>query len=140
MSEYVREWVSGTEPSDCTVVAALPDARGTIPTVVVAAAGASCEQGRGYKGVVFYGYEPIAWHCLSDAEVTSFKQWAVDSFPSVQLVTIAEPTLYINCPPTKAMPPDAVASLREQMRTELRALAPTWFVAPTRPQPIKQVA
>jgi len=101
---------------------------GVIPTLVIAQSAATChDDHREHRGVVFYDSEPVAWCCLSDAEVLEFKTWGARRFPSVQIVTVSHPAPQINCPPSVPSVVQDTES-RDRMVAELRSLAPRWFV------------
>jgi hypothetical protein len=120
--------------SDCEQAGPLPAANGVIPTLVIATSSGRCiidGSERDNKGIVFYDTEPVAWCCLADAEIVDFKTWAATSFPSVQIVTVVDPLTVINCPPTRPIAAAAGASIREQIRTELRQCGARWFVTAT---------
>jgi hypothetical protein len=137
-SEYVSQWAIG-QGSDCAVAGPLPASNGVIPTAVVAQVTLSCDDvTRLYKGVVFYGYEPVAWCCLGRDDVDAFKQWAATAFPAVQIVTVIVPDVIINCPPPN--PKLTLSQQRDEMRSALSRLAPSWFVPATAVAPVQQVA
>jgi hypothetical protein len=145
-SEHVTTWAQGGG-SDCVVAASKRPSNGVIPTLVIAPAAISCRlDAREYKGIVFYGHEPVAWCCLSSAEVPEFKAWATEQFSSLQIVTVAEPAPHLNCPPPAVPATDLPQQLtkqqemREEMRNELRKLAPRWFVPAVPTDAMKQVA
>lgn len=134
-SEHVSQWASGGDVSDCAVGGPLPAINGAVPTLVIAQASISCDnQTRNYKGVVFYGLEPVAWCCLLNEEIASFQAWGSAMFPGAQVVTVPNPVPSINCPPPN---PKAVLTPREQIRTALKALAPSWLAQPA---PVKPAA
>lgn len=126
VSEHVSQWAAGEDVSDCALGGPLPSANGAVPTLVIAQASISCDnETRNYKGVVFYGHDPVAWCCLLSEEISSFTDWGNTKFPGAKIVTIPNPVPSINCPPPN---PKAVLTPREQMRNALRVLAPTWLV------------
>jgi hypothetical protein len=149
-SEHVKQWAKGgvvAGISECAQAGPLPAAKGIIPTIVIAHPAVSCKhEAREYKGIVYYNYEPVAWCCLSSSEVRKFKAWAIEAFPSVQIVTVTSPAPRINCPPpvphaTDLAPqPRPHEEAREKLRLELRNAAPDWFVAPTAKRAAKHVA
>ncbi|HET7505648.1 MAG TPA: hypothetical protein VFK02_31730 [Kofleriaceae bacterium] len=125
----------------------MPATNGVIPTIVIAHPAVSCKhEARAYKGIVYYGYEPVAWCCLNASEVKKFKAWAIEAFPSVQIVTVNSPAPRISCPPPVPHATDLPAlprpheEAREKLRRELRDVAPEWFVAPTATPAAKNVA
>ena len=134
-SGHVLQWAEGAAGgSDCEQAGPLPVATGVIPTLVIATASGRClidGSARDHKGIVFYDSEPVAWCCLSDAEIVDFKTWAATRFPSVQIVTVVDPLTVINCPPTRPLAAAASGSVREEIRTELRNCGACWFVAAT---------
>jgi hypothetical protein len=150
--EKVVPWgSSGARPlSLCERLGSAPPPSGVIPTVVVASMSGICQdQPSEHKGVVFYGSDPVAWYCLSDAEAVAFKIWAISEFPSVQIVTAKASPLSINCPPPKLsatnLPQETVvrARLEEalgEIEQALRDLAPQWFVPATPIEAAKRVA
>lgn len=163
-SERVRQWANGDkmrDVSDCVQAGPMPpQPKGAIPTVVIARPNVSCNEARDhreYKGVVYYHYEPVAWCCLSRAEIPAFKAWAIAAFSTLQIVTVPEQVASINCPPPKTPLTTSVAATdlprqtkvqtkaqqtraREQMRSKLKTIAPSWFVAPRTTEAAKQVA
>lgn len=125
ISEHVSQWAAGLGGSDCALSGPLPSPNGTIPTLVIAQASISCDTDlRNYKGVVFYGLEPVAWCCLTSEEIASFKLWGKTKFPKARLVVVTDPVGPINCPPPN---PQAGLTAREQLRSALKDLAPTWL-------------
>lgn len=128
ISEHVSQWAAGSGASDCVVAGPLPSPNGAAPTLVIAQASISCDgDSRNFKGVVFYGLEPIAWCCLTREEIASFKAWGKATFPAARVVTVPDPVGPINCPPPN---PEAVLTPREQIRNALRSLAPAWLARP----------
>lgn len=132
-SGRVMQWVKGNKGSECEVGGPLPPAIGVMPTLVIARSSGVCHDGDAehpHKGIVFYDAEPVAWCCLADGDIGELKTWAVGAFPSLQIVTVADPSIIINCPPPH--PSARGPAVRDLMRNELRALAPLWFV-PAKP-------
>jgi hypothetical protein len=80
----------------------------------------------------------VAWCCLAEDEIVEFKTWALTTFPSVQIVTVADPSVIIECPPPPVQ--GDVTALLEDIRETLRARAPQWFVPATPTGVMKLVA
>jgi hypothetical protein len=111
-----------------------------VPTLVIVSAAETCrDDQREHLGVVFYGLDPQAWGCLSDTEVAAFHAWGTATFPAVQIVTVTAPLPAINCPPPAANA-TLLATLREETRSALMAMAPCWFVPATPAAAAKKVA
>lgn len=87
--------------SDCVRAEPLPHPRGVAVTIaIVAVADADeckTEGDSKYKGIVYYGDVAEGWYCLSDADLESFKTWALASFAKPKLVSKA--TNIRTCPP-----------------------------------------
>jgi hypothetical protein len=142
-SEYVSQWASGTTGSECIQAGPMPATNGVIPTLVIAETTISCElDARKYKGVVFYGYDPVAWCCLARDEIDAFKKWGATVFPTVQIVTLTDPDPSINCPPPNPQSKESPspAELRDELRKALQVMAKRWFVEATPTDVTKLVA
>jgi len=101
----------------------LPVVDGVAPTLVIVLGSSNCKDPTSkHTGVVFFAAEPVAWNCLTDAELGTFKAWGIASFSSVHILTVTSPVPQVNCPPpnTNSVQVDAI-------REELRRLAPQWF-------------
>ena len=140
-SGHVMQLSTGGGGPGCVQSGPIPIATGVIPTLVIASSTERCrDDDREHKGIVFYDSEPVAWVCLSDAEVVEFKTWGARTFPSVQIVTVTSPLPKINCPPPSIASPRQHAAIVEAIRDELRSLAPHWFVPATPTVAAKLVA
>lgn len=129
-SGMVVPWAKSGGPG-CATQDPIAAANGVVPTLVVLSAIEACSEAqRPHTGVVFYGFEPQAWACLSDTEVAAFKAWGATAFPAVQIVHVTSPLPAINCPPPAATAA-VVAALLDDARAQLKALAPSWFVPAT---------
>ena len=134
ISEHVSQWAGGSATSDCALAGPLPDPGAATPTLVIAQASLRCDSDkRGFKGIVFFDHEPVAWCCLTGDEIEDFKAWGAAALPTAQVVTVGAAVETINCPPPipKATGGDENEVENEveieDMRNALRALAPAWF-------------
>ena len=135
----VPPFVKDPKPGGCAHVVPISVPRGSIPTLVIAAIGDACHDDvveRRHIAIVYIEAEPIAWSCVSLDEARAFKAWGTGNFPSVQIVTVTAPQPAINCPPPFTQSVNR-AALLDQIRIELRRLAPYWFVPAT---PVRRVA
>ncbi len=128
----ITPFTSGGDGPGCFTGELLAPNAGIHVTAIVVRGAHRCTDAAGeHLGVVFYGVEPVMWTCLREADLVRFKIWCASSFAGVQPIAVTSPVPAINCPPSIAERPAAMA----EMRAELLRLGPAWLAqgSPARP-------
>jgi hypothetical protein len=122
-------WKAGDGPN-CATGEPRVTIQGEVATIVLIDASACCRaDAREHMGIVYFGYEPMGWTCLTDPEVAAFLQWVTARYGAARVIRPNAPPLpQINCPPPGVSDTER-ARMRDALTVQLRALARLWFTA-----------
>jgi hypothetical protein len=100
---------------------------GVTPTVVIVRGAGTCRDDQhGNLGVVFYGFEPVMWMCLSDAGLAGFRAWGEDSY-GAPVLEVTQAIANVNCPPPLTTAPEQLREATAAMRATLVELGQNWL-------------